>query len=115
MKSLAEQHPEIMKIFKDAGFHNLIKLCERIYKIGHLDKALGYNGAASRWFAKKNLPSALADLTAKTYLEKIDSSEPIQKQKESDNIVILMVSVPSEKLNKICKVLSMFDCEFVEI
>lgn len=95
------------------GHLNLIEMGRVMDTPAQIDKALGYVGAASHWYAGRNDASRAADTAAGLWLAAHGGE--VEEVAFEDDSTILMVVCPPEKTKKVVKVLGLLGCEVEEI
>lgn len=114
--TLNKTYPEGYRQLKLRGYKYIPLLMEIYTKATQMDKALGYNGAASKWITLSNDPSNVSEEKAKNLYNKLLKTEDVIPEiKEPEKTHTFMLLVPKDNVSKVQKILEMLNCEFIEI
>lgn len=130
MLTLKDRYAEAYADLKKRGYKNITAMMEVMGKPSEIDKALGYNAAASHWMNRKNPPSWLSEKKAGDWVSKHLDSEPADDPHPTNNSPTLdeiyahvfpeesdtfLAIIPADKRAKAMKLMTLIGIELVEV
>ena len=115
-QTLYEKYKPKWKALAQAGFPNLAEMSKHFYMMGHMDHALGYASAVSKWCGRPNSrPQSKAEVRATEWMKgRIRTDVQSPKQPEDTDQTFLIIC-PPEKSAKVQKILTLLGCDFVDV
>lgn len=110
--TIAQEFPEDVARLEKAGFPAIAQMMHHHKNCSELDRTLGYSGATKHWVRGKNKPPVVAERLAQMMIDSNPPPATTSPVKQADNL--MMIAAPSEKMDKVRRVLEMLGCEVIE-
>ena len=115
-QTLYKKYEAKWKALEGMGFPNLAEMSKRFYNMSHMDHALGYQNAVSKWCGRKNSkPQMKAELRATDWLNGTMASPVKSQQSPVDEAQTFLIICPPENSQKVQKILGLLGCDFVDV
>jgi len=118
MKTLAEQHPEYHAAVERSGLSGYARALATFFRGPDMERAIGLSSSlVSNGIRNESLPATRTEMKCAEYWRQkdgVDSMAQAAQPLDNDD-AILMVVVPSAKVEKVQRVLRLMGCEVEDV
>jgi len=113
--SLYDQAPATWDNIAASGRPSVRDMAKHFTRCIDMDRAFGFNNAASHWLSGRNMPSNATERLASAWLRAPRVTEPEAKpEPKHETAALLLVVCPLDAKAKAKRVLAMLGCEVLE-
>jgi len=115
--TLYEANQVVCDDLAKAGFGAIAEMAKHFHKSSEMSRALGFDSSAvSNWLMQRNLPGWSSNVSAANWLSANQSKAPAHAAPAAAEAApVLMVICPQGASARVTKVLTMLNCEVVEV